>query len=485
MSKTIKTILTFAMEDTYKSQNRNIPMLGIAYLQSAIQSAGFYCKRIDPFADNFTFRKNDFIDEVIKDKFDVVGFSILECNFKLSLELASAIKKLNPSVKILFGGIYATILNERLLNYDCIDVVLRGEGENAIVELITDLQENNKFTKEIIGCSYRSLNGKKIITEHVNYLQDLDNNVYPNRDDYKQYSSMEIDGVKKSLIPISSSRGCPFACAFCSVSMISSRWRARSVDDVINEINEIYKRDRNIVITFIDDNFFVLPNRSLQIMNFLKSINVKFIFATRVDQLIRAKDKLQEIKDCGCISIELGIENGSNPMLKRFNKKTSVQDNIEALKLCYANNLTPSVDFITFDDKTSVEELKENIDFFKESGLWGYYPIFFYNRVYPYEGTKYFDIIKDNDKYFLKNNIDLIYDKLMMFGTDYQPTLDKLYSVLFYKSCKSVQEKLDFVYVKTLPYTVFEKLVNSLGEFNIHEFKGKIKVLKERYLKEN
>ena len=155
MNKTIKALLIFAMEDVHKSKNRNIPMLGIAYLQSSIQKAGFYCKRIDPFKNNYIFNKDDIIAEIIDGQYDVIGFSILECNCQFSLEMASTIKKIKPTVKILFGGIYATIMNERLLEYTCVDVVMRGEGELAIVELIKDLQINGDFTKQVSGCSYR------------------------------------------------------------------------------------------------------------------------------------------------------------------------------------------------------------------------------------------------------------------------------------------------------------------------------------------
>ena len=335
------------------------------------------------------------------------------------------------------------------------------------------------------GCSYRLLNGRKIISKQINYLENLNNDIFPNRDEYDKYSSIEIDGIKKSLIPISSSRGCPFACSFCSVSMLNSRWRARSVENVIKEINSIYQNDKNIAVVFIDDNFFVIPKRSLQIMRFLKSKNIKFIFATRVDQLIRAKATLKEIKDCGCISIELGIENGSDSMLSRFNKKTVVESNIEALRLCSLNNLTVSIDFITFDNETSIEELKENVLFFKKSGLWGKYPIFFYNRVYPYEGTKYFNIIKDSNKYFIHTQVELVYNKLMQFGVSYQPILNRLYNILLCKNFKTIQEKIDFVLVKTLPYIIFENLVLNSGKYDIDQYGNTIELLKKRYIKEN
>lgn len=485
MKKTIKTLLMFAIKDAGVSSNRNIPILGIAYLQEAIKEAGFECERIDPFQNDAVFNEEEIINYIIDSNINIVGFSCLECNLNLSISIAKELKKRNKNIYTIFGGVYATIKNEKLLCEDCIDVIIRGEGEKAIVELIKDIDANGKFTKKIEGCTYGNLNGEKIISNHIIYLEDLNKNVFPNRDDCFKYSTMTIKGDKHYVIPISSSRGCPYACAFCSVSMLSTKWRARSVENVLEEVKQILQKNKKIVITFIDDNFFVDVERSLKIMEGLYKLNVPFLFATRANQLILAKDNISLIKKYGCLSIEVGIENGSNAILKRYNKKTTVEQNIEAVKLLNENKINMSVDFIAFDDETSIEELKENIDFIKKAGLWGYYSVFLYNKIIPYEGTKYFEKIQ-KDNYVIKNlSVEKIYNKLMDFALNKQKTLDEIYLKINDIPEKTIQQKLDFVTVKTIPYQIFENLVNTEGEFEVTHYDNEIENLKIKYLGEN
>lgn len=471
--KTTKTILMFAMENTDSSDNRRIPMLGIAYLQAALQNQGYYCERIDPFVNDYVFEKEKIVNYIINNNYDVVGFSVLECNIRLSLEMAKMLKNKKRKIKIIFGGMYATIKNAKLLNNDYIDVVMLGEGEDGIVELVNDIEDYGDFKKIVKGCSYKNLNGKKHICNDVYYLKDMNKNVFPNRDNFDKYSKMEIDGVFKYLIPISSSRGCPYNCAFCSVSMLKSRWRPRTPENVLEEIKSIYNLEKNIVVIFIDDNFFVNIDRSIKIMEGLHELNIKFTFATRVNQIILAETKLNYIKELGCISIELGIENGSNAMLNRFNKHTTVEENKKAIKLLRKVGIEMAIDYIMFDNETSIDELKENIQFLKDSMLWGTYPTFFYNKVYPYDGTAYYSKI-DKKNYFKYKEVELIASKFFDFAINYQPKLNYICDYLRGIKHKTRQQILDEVFSKTAPYMNFEYLVNNNCLLEIEKLQKKI-----------
>ena len=148
-------------------------------------------------------------------------------------------------------------------------------------------------------------------------------------------------------------------------------------------MRQLLKITPNLIISFIDDNFFVDVDRSLKIMEGLYKLDVKFIFATRVNQLIFAQLYLHKIKEYGCLSIEVGIENGSDSVLKRFKKNTTVEENLMALKLLKIAKINVGIDFITFDSFTTISELKENIDFMKKAQIWGVHPVFFYNRIIP------------------------------------------------------------------------------------------------------
>ena len=483
MKNKVKSLLIFCMDDTQSSSDRRMPMLGIAYLQSALEKKGYKCYRIDPFKKGYNYDENEIIDFIIKNDIRIIGFSVLECNYNLSLNLAQKIRTLKNDISIMFGGIYATIKHKELINTGIIDVVMRGEGEELICELVEDYDLNGKFTKQINCCSYKSLYGEKFLSNDVAFLKDLDKNVFPNRDECLLYSSTEIDGKIYYILPISSSRGCPYNCAFCSVPILGSRWRKRSAENVLKEVSQLLKITPNLIISFIDDNFFVDIDRSLKIMEGLYKLNVKFIFATRVNQLIFAQQYLHKIKDYGCVSIEVGIENGSDSVLKRFKKNTTVEENLKALKLLKEAKINVGIDYITFDSFTTISELKENVDFMKKAQIWGVYPVFFYNRIIPYEGTYYNFIMKDRNKYFDNDDVANIYETLDTFASKYQTKIDKCYYILYNRRNKTMEELIDFTYLKTIPYNIFEMLVNNELNRYTNELKNLESILK-KYLNE-
>ena len=479
MKSKVKSLLIFCMDNTQSSSDRRMPMLGIAYLQSALEKKGYKCYRIDPFKKGYNYNENEIIDFVVKNDIKIIGFSVLECNYNLSLNLAQKIRTIKNDICIMFGGIYATIKHEDLINTGIIDVVMRGEGEELICELVKDYDTNGKFTKKVKFCSYKSLNGEKILSNDIAFLNDLDLNVFPNRDECLLYSSTEVDGKIYYILPISSSRGCPYNCAFCSVPILGSRWRKRSAENVLEEVRQLLKITPNLIISFIDDNFFVDVDRSLKIMEGLYKLDVKFIFATRVNQLIFAQLYLHKIKEYGCLSIEVGIENGSDSVLKRFKKNTTVEENLMALKLLKIAKINVGIDFITFDSFTTISELKENIDFMKKAQIWGVHPVFFYNRIIPYEGTYYNVIMKDREKYFDNDDVANIFDMLEAFASQYQTRIDKCYYILYNKKDKTAEELIDFTYIKTIPYNIFEMLVNNELTKYADELKNLDRILKK------
>ena len=119
----------------------------------------------------------------------------------------------------------------------------------------------------------------------------------------------------------------------------------------------------------------------------------------------------------------------------------------------------------------------------KKAQIWGVHPVFFYNKIIPYEGTYYNFIMKDRKKYFDNDDVANIYEMLDTFASKYQTKIDKCYNMIYNKINKTKEELIDFTYLKTIPYNIFEMLVNN--EFNkyTNELKNLNLVLK-KYLNE-
>lgn len=154
---------------------------------------------------------------------------------------------------------------------------------------------------------------------------------------------------------------------------------------------------------FVDDIFFVNPERATKIICEIhkKWPNIVFSFATRSDQLLRGLKFLQVLKDNNCVSIEIGIENGSQSVLDRYGKGVSVNTNKEAIMLLREIGMDVGIDYILFDYKTTLNELEENIQFFKETSLWGSFPSLVYSSLVLYPGTPSADKWLENDKNFI------------------------------------------------------------------------------------
>ena len=472
MNKINKVLLVYAVIPN-ENEHRKIQMLGISYLQSAIEKAGIKCDRFDGNIDFFS--KEDLINFIIVNNYDLVGFSILFSNTEFSIEIAKEVKQKNSNIIIIFGGPNATVTHKELIdNNNFIDVVMRGEGEADIVSLINDYNLNGRFTIPLEGCSYQNIKNKKVYSKKISKIDNLDELANPDRRNAFSYSKTVIDGKEYYNIDISTSRGCPYQCTFCSVPMFKLKWRCRSAENVINEITKIYQRKKNIYIIFIDDNFLVDVDRALKIAEGIYKIGKKdnvtipFVFAARTDQLLRMTvDQLRKIKEYGCYSIEVGIENGSDTVLKRMKKNINVKQNLKVINLLNNLHLNIGIDFILFDNKTTIFELKENFDFFRESGLLGYYPAIVYNQMYPYPGTEFAKQKIEMNNYFENKDVAFVYEQVEHFASKLQPRIDNLI----------LNKKLNFsdeLWLKILPYLAFEKFLYDNYDFNQFEQENKI-----------
>lgn len=491
MKKINKVLLLYAI---YPNPNdpRKIQMLGISYLQSAISKVGITCDRIDPSKNNYIFDENEVIKYIIQNNYDMVGFSILSANTELSLKMAEKIKEINNEIIIIFGGMNATVNHDKIIQNKCVDVIIRGEGEVAIIDLINDYNENGKFTYPVKGVTYQSLNGLMYLSNEINQISDLDQLAFPNRQECFDYSyKTDIVNEKKLYnVAISSSRGCPYACTFCAVPSTKVRWRGRTPENVRNEIKKIYEKNKDIFIIFIDDNFFVDSSRALKISKLMFEIENKripFSFATRADQIINAGiDVFNQMKEYGLEAVEVGIENGSDSVLKRMKKRVTVKQNEEALRILKEVNIRPGVDFILFDYLTTEAELKENFEFFERNNLIGYYQPLVYNQMYPYPGTEFERFNIDMENYFVDKAVEIVYDKIIRFRNEFQKKIDDLISIMLEKKFhKESLDNFDIIWLQSIPYIVFEKFLYKKEKYDdvIDELKIKtnLQKLKENY----
>jgi radical SAM superfamily enzyme YgiQ (UPF0313 family) len=194
------------------------PPLGLLYLATVIQDKGHQVKMVD-----LTAETSPNLDRLIPAGYDVYGFSTYSVNYELTYQLASAVKQRNPNSVLIAGGPHATALPTKVAN-DGFDVVVTGEGEVAILEILECLASGISPPQIFAG-------------KPPNPLDELP---FPDRDlvNLSTYTR-EVEGHR--CVSILSSRGCPYPCSFCNSNIMGAgkAIRFRTPENVVAEIRQI------------------------------------------------------------------------------------------------------------------------------------------------------------------------------------------------------------------------------------------------------
>jgi radical SAM superfamily enzyme YgiQ (UPF0313 family) len=264
---------------------------------------------------------------------DIVGFTATSPMMKHAEELAKQIKEENPKAVIAFGGSHSSVLPENSLKSENIDVVVRGEGEMTMLEIAQAVERGTSF-KEITGISYKN-KGQIIHNPDRELIRDIDAIPFPARNLIRQDKFLEI-GYKKygdRGAWIFSSRGCPYHCTYCaSCSIWTRKWRARSPENIFEEIRELidsYNVDR---INFADDTFTISRKRVVEFCNLLKRENLQISWGCNVRADNVDKNLFEEMKSAGCTDVWIGAESGSPVILKDIKKGITLAQIKDAFK---------------------------------------------------------------------------------------------------------------------------------------------------------
>ncbi|UCB58812.1 MAG: RiPP maturation radical SAM C-methyltransferase [Thermoplasmatales archaeon] len=314
-----------------------------------------YEKKTDVFY-SWIFKNINFLD------FDLIGFSLNYGQLLPSLAVAKKIKEQYPKKKIIFGG--SRTVGElgiiALKTHPYIDYIVSGDGEEPLYQLALESKLDT-----IPGLIYRKEN--KICFNPSQYI-DMNTLPIPNynsfyRDLLRASSDIQQFFSYQGRIPIEISRGCWWnKCTFCNLNLQHKKYREKSVEKIIDELNILSEEYRNLSFQIIGNTLPIRSYRNLckSIINLKKDFN--FFVETRADQL-RSEDYYL-LKQAGFIDIQTGIESFSKSYLKKMNKGARVIDNIAALKYCKENQIKNHYNLIINypnEDKKDFEESKKTI----------------------------------------------------------------------------------------------------------------------------
>lgn len=286
-------------------------------------------------------------DQIINSNYKYIGFSTYISNIAYSCILAKKLKEKNASISIFFGGSSTSYMpiREFLLEMGLADYVIVGEGENAIIKLIKDLESGAQLTYNTIfseNIAPPKLQNNETI---VPIISDLDVLPFPDFSDLNltNYSPKNKDFT---ILPIYSSRGCINQCVYCSETQYWQRFRQRSITRVIDEIKHgISKYNAKCFFfhdSLINGNVKWLEDFCDQLIK--EELNINWLSFASVQNL--NLHILQKMQKSGCISLTYGIEHISEKVLRDMNKMSSLGKAKEVLETTIKLGIMPIANII-------------------------------------------------------------------------------------------------------------------------------------------
>lgn len=263
---------------------------------------------------------NNVIQVCSNNSADIVAFSCWDNLLPHVVLAAKHIKESYPEKIIILGGLGPTGVADKLLRvFPFIDIVVRGEGEETIRELI-DNGLNNNLSK-IKGISYRC-NSKVMRNPQRELIENLDSIDFP--------AYEEINLQRYDHIHITTSRGCPYNCDFCSISPFwGSKVRFRSIPNVIEELSLLRKKHGRKFVHLSDDTFPLNKKRAKLFCDEVEDLDIQWSMLAR-PELVN-EDLIAKAYKSGCRAVFIGIESGSNNVLKDMNRRYTVEQAVKAI----------------------------------------------------------------------------------------------------------------------------------------------------------
>ncbi len=310
--------------------------LGSAYVITYLRDHSFNAEQ---FISDESCNVNECVKKIANSHPQIVGFTVYETNFMQCALISNGLKAYNSDIIIIFGGPTPSVQSKEVLDgVSSVDICVRGEGEETLLELILNLSKNNFKLNQvnlfrIKGITFRK--GNKII------INPERNDLLSNKS-IKNYIDKFPSPYLSKVIPISrafptgiiTARGCNQNCTYCNCAVMSKRnIFFHSIERVIEElvyINECKKFLGPVPIN--DDSFTILPTRTFKICESMieNDIKIPFICTTRCDKI--TEDLLDLMKQAGFVSIGFSLESAVPRILKTIGK-VSPPNNMNSEKL--------------------------------------------------------------------------------------------------------------------------------------------------------
>ena len=345
-----------------------LPPLGLLYLGASLKKAGH-----TPLVyDGSRMVWESMLHELKQEKPDVIGISTFTFLWPKVKEIAGILKKELTETLLIVGGPHASIYGKKVLEESTeFDVLVYGEGEIAIVELVEKIRKRESLAS-IKGIIYRD-GPDLIVNPPREFIEDLDNNVLPAREllDIAGYLPAFSQYKRLPVTNMFTTRGCPFQCIFCTPGALGKKVRYRSAEKVVDEMEMLYHDYGIREVAFWDDTFVLDRKRVSDICDLIikRKLDISWSAQARVNMV--DKELLKKMAASGCWKLHYGVESGVQKTLDSFKKGTKVEDAYNAIKWTREARVESEASFVfgapneTYQDglKTIAHAIELNSDY--------------------------------------------------------------------------------------------------------------------------
>lgn len=382
----------------WNAVNSITPPLGLAILTSLLENAGHEVDLVDANALGLTTPE---IISRIESDVEIIGLPSTTVEIEDVIDLAREIRRNFRNARILMGGVHPTVFHDALTAQGTCDLVIRGEGEDAILSLA-----ERHSLESIPNLTWRTSEGKIVVNPMSGSYVDLDTLPFPayHKLPMKNYHSALGAAKQNPSIGMITSRGCPGKCKFCYSGMYGSRIRMTSAQRVFEHI--LYLRNNYGIreISFYDDTFTTNKRRIVNLCDLLLSekVNMSWSCFARVDSV--NPDLLAHMKKAGCHQISFGFESADESVLKAINKRVNLDKVSNAISWTKRAGIDIRGAFMIGNPGENEESIRKTIEYSKKIGI----QFAIYNISTPFPGTDLFRWAKE--KGLLKHTRWGLYD---------------------------------------------------------------------------
>jgi anaerobic magnesium-protoporphyrin IX monomethyl ester cyclase len=353
---------SFMLHETYSKHGGSLPPHTLMLVGAAAEKGGHQVKIVDCGKDNLDAHQA--LKVAVDWSADALGFSLTTYNLHEYISFIREMKN-ESSLPVIAGGWQFNNYPVETMTHREIDYGVYGEGEITVSELL-DALEKKRTLDSVDGILYRENGGLKR-TNPRKPAADLDSLPFPDRDliDNSYYYHLISSGKKMTII--TTSRGCPFTCAFCDMG--NKKYRHRSSGNVIEEIIICVEKYRIKMIDFQDSTFNVIPSFAKELCGEIagRNLNIAFIARAHVSRL--DDELLRLMKRAGCFLLLLGIETGNDEIMKIMKKGISTGDVKNAIGMIKRTGIRSMGYFVIGLPGDTHETVRETINFSLNLGL--------------------------------------------------------------------------------------------------------------------